>query len=289
MKIGIIGNGFVGKATKIFGCKEIEYMVYDIIPELCQPLETNLIDIIEQCEIIFISVPTPMKKDGSCYLGILESVIKEINKIKNVKKLNVVIRSTIPPGTSTKLGCFFMPEFLTEKNFENDFVNNKNWIFGLSDLDENKKKEELFKKKIEKMINYAYKNKKIKYNNIIFMENNEAEAVKLFRNNFLTTKVSFCNEFFEFCNKLNINYENVRKIAVLDNRIGSSHTNVPGPDGKLGYGGTCFPKDINNTYAIMKGLNMESYIIKSVIERNEKKDRKDKDWNNNKGRAVINN
>ena len=280
MKVGIIGNGFVGKATKILKCKDIEILAYDINPELCEPKNLKLNDM-KNCEIIFISVPTPMKKDGSVYLGIIESVLQDLKNI-NFKNF-IVIRSTVPPGTSDIFNCYFMPEFLTEKNFVNDFVNNPLWIYGLL----NKPLDCLFKEKISKMINLAYKNKCIKFNDIKFMSNKEAEMVKYFRNTFLSVKVSYCNEIYEYCQKKGINYENVRKIAALDKRIGLSHTKVPGHDGKLGFGGTCFPKDTNGLLADMKKHNMQSYILESAIKRNENVDRPEKDWNSNKGRAVV--
>ena len=111
--------------------------------------------------------------------------------------------------------------------------------------------------------------------------------LKLFRNNFLALKVSFCNEIEELCSKLNISYKNVRDFSVLDPRIGPSHTDVPGHDGKRGYGGTCFPKDSNNLRNVMRFIKMKSYIIDSMIERNEIVDRPEQDWNKNKGRSVI--
>ena len=79
----------------------------------------------------------------------------------------------------------------------------------------------------------------------------------------------------------------MRKLAVLDPEEGPSHTNVPGHDGKLGFGGTCFPKDIQSLIYQMKELNMESYILSSTINRNENVDRVEKDWENNIGRSVI--
>ena len=111
--------------------------------------------------------------------------------------------------------------------------------------------------------------------------------IKLFRNNFLAIKVSFCNEIAEFCNLKNINYENVRLLATLDNRIGDSHTKVPGHDGKRGFGGTCFPKDTNNLRHQMNKVGMKSFIIEGAIERNINVDRVEKDWLENKGRAVV--
>jgi len=126
-------------------CKDIDILVYDINSELCIPKEIVLNDL-NKCDIIFISVPTPMSKNGSCYLNIIESVIANLQSI-NYNGF-IVIRSTVPVGTCDKFNCYFMPEFLTEKNYMNDFVNNKNWIFGLLDVPE----DELIKKKNNKII-----------------------------------------------------------------------------------------------------------------------------------------
>ena len=282
MKIGVIGNGFVGKATKILECQKNELLVYDIDPKLCEPKGTTLQDICK-CHLIFISVPTPMNKDGSCYLNIVESVVNDITKITNLDETCVVIRSTVPPGTSDRLNCYFMPEFLTEKNFVEDFKNNNKWIFGVKNTDQ----DQYFKRYINQLFLNAYESKKINFNNIEYVLNSEAEMIKLFRNNFLTTKVSFCNEVYEYCNKKKINYEVVRRLGGEDRRIGTSHTMVPGPDGSFGYGGTCFPKDINSMLHEMKKEGMESYILQAVIDRNEKVDRSKKDWMSDKGRAVI--
>jgi len=274
MNIGIIGNGFVGKATKLLKCLDINVKVYDIKKELCEPLGTSLDDI-NNCDLVFICVPTPMNKDGSSHLDILKSVVNKLNN------KYIVIRSTVPPGTSDKLNCYFMPEFLTEKNFKYDFQHNLNWIFGTKDNNIE------FKNRIKKLIHTAYINKRIFYNKIHFVPNKEAEMIKLFKNSFLATKVSFCNEINEFCKLQSINYEDVRRLATLDPRIGSSHSFVPGHDGKYGYGGTCFPKDVHGLNYEIRKINMKSYVIDSVIKRNEQVDRKEKDWNSNKGRSVI--
>ena len=106
MIIGIIGNGFVGKATFQLACKDINILAYDINPNLCIPNNLKLEDM-NQCEIIFISVPTPMNTDGSCYLQIVNSVIS------NLKSINypgfIVLRSTVPVGTCYDFECYFMP------------------------------------------------------------------------------------------------------------------------------------------------------------------------------------
>ena len=86
---------------------------------------------------------------------------------------------------------------------------------------------------------------------------------------------------------MDINYENIANIATSDPRIGPSHTNVPGHDSRFGYGGTCFPKDTHNLYYQMITNGVDSRIIRGAIERNETIDRVEKDWNDNKGRAVV--
>lgn len=282
MKIGIIGNGFVGKATYQLKCEDIEILAYDINPELCQPKNLQFDDL-NQCEILFISVPTPMNKDGSCYLGIIEKVLNNLEKI-NYNGF-IVLRSTVPVGTSDMLKCYFMPEFLTEKNYIEDFINNKDWIFGLFESDNNDNEKFIFI--IKQLFELALKNERIKYNNFHFLTNKEAEMVKMFRNCFLATKVSFCNEVYQYCTALNINYENVRCVAANDDRILHSHTSVPGHDGKKGFGGTCFPKDTSSLKYEMTKSGIKPYIMEAIIDRNEIIDRPEKDWSNDKGRAVV--
>jgi UDPglucose 6-dehydrogenase len=178
-----------------------------------------------------------------------------------------------------------MPEFLTEKNYTNDFINNKDWIFGVLGLDNNR--DTIFETKIRKLFYLALQNECITHNTLHFLTNKEAEMIKMFRNCFLATKVSFCNEINEFCEKLNINYENVRQLAANDDRILTSHTAVPGHDGRKGFGGTCFPKDTSSLRYEMSKVGMKPYVMEAIIERNENVDRPEKDWTVDVGRAVI--
>ena len=276
--IGIIGNGFVGKATNQFNCNEINILTYDIDSSLCNPIGTTLKDLLI-CNSIFVSVPTPMNNDGSCYLKIVENVINNLNNL-NYKGF-IILRSTVPVGTCDRLNCFFMPEFLTEVSYINDFINNPDWIFGM--LDNNND----FIEFITELINMAFKNKCIKYNNIHFTSNSEAEMIKMFRNCYLANKISFCNEIYQYCSKVNVNYNTVKELVVKDKRIGSSHTNVPGHDGKKGYGGTCFPKDTTSMKYEMEKVGVKPYILSAMKKRNEKIDRPEKDWKNDEGRSVV--
>jgi UDPglucose 6-dehydrogenase len=180
-----------------------------------------------------------------------------------------------------------MPEFLTEKKYKDDFIHNTHWVFGLKDELIHTSQNKKYKMLIHNLFNNAYINNKIMYNNIHFIPNKDAEMVKLFRNTFLSTKVSFCNEIHEFCNRKQINYNNVVTYATLDSRITDSHTSVPGHDGKHGFGGTCFPKDCNNLQYEMNKVGMKSYIISNVLKRNTEKDRPEQDWTLQTKRAVI--
>ena len=282
MSFAIIGNGFVGQATKILKTDKTQMLVYDIDPKKCEPEGLQLKDLAE-CDIIFISVPTPMNKDGRNYLGIVESVVDNLKKVVDLEKTHLVIRSTVLAGTSDRLGCYFMPEFSTEKNWDYDFRNCENWIFGLL----GEEKDEDFKEKIGNIFRNAYDAGNIKYNNVNFVMNAEAEMIKYFRNTYLALKVSFCNEIYDLCCSKNINYENVRALATLDKRIGGSHTNVPGHDGRRGFGGTCFPKDTSALLKDFEDSGVASYLLKAAVERNDKVDRPEKDWSADKGRAVV--
>ena len=237
--------------------------------------------------ICFYISSNTYEKRWSCHTGIIESVVDDLAKIIDLDSKYVVIRSTVPVGLSDKLNCYFMPEFLTEKNYEQDFINTESWIFGLKDGNQYNEQNKYFTDMIGELFASSHDAGQIKSKSMTFMANSEAEAVKLFRNTFLATKVSFCNEFEEFCKSYGINYNNVVNIAAVDKRIGLSHTSVPGHDGKRGFGGTCFPKDIANVHSLMKAKDIDSYILKAVIERNNTHDRPEHDWNENVGRAVI--
>ena len=280
MNILIIGFGFVGKATYLLNNNDIKIFVYDINPDLCIPNGINLEEVEKNVDLIFISLPTPLNIDGTCYTKLIDDVLNSISHDY------IIIRSTIPVGYCDSKKVFFMPEFLTEKNWKNDFINNKNWIYGIY---ENcpKEKEEIFKNRISELINSAYKNDSIKYNQISFCSNKEAELTKLVRNTFLATKISYFNEIYDLTQKLNINYDRVVELVKSDERIGDTHMSCPGHDGRRGYGGTCFPKDTNSMYYQMIGHGIDSHIFEANLYRNEIIDRPERDWLVDKGRTNV--
>jgi UDPglucose 6-dehydrogenase len=256
MIITIIGKGFVGKATGILENPNVTVWYYDIVPELCQPPFLTYDDINNMSDIVFICVPTPMKADGSCDVSIVSKVIN------NLSHSCIVIRSTVPIGFSKKNNCYFMPEFLTEKSWPDDFLNCSLWIFGMP----NNNPE--FKSKMNFLLYSAKQYNKIKNNSSYFCKCNEAEMIKLIRNNFLSTKVIFFNEIYHLCHKMNLDYESVRYGVGCDPRIGHSHTMVDGNEHN-GYGGTCFPKDTNSLYHIYQSNNQHSNILEANLYANE--------------------
>lgn len=280
MKILLIGFGFVGKATYLLNNKDIEIFIYDCNADVCLPKDIVLEDIVKIVDIIFISLPTPTYMDGSCYTKLIDDYITKLNHNY------IIIRSTVPIGYCDSKNVFFMPEFLTEKDWKNDFINNKYWMFGIYEgcpLNI----EEIFKEKINYLINSAYNNNSIKHNNIRFGKNKEMELNKLIRNTFLATKVSYFNEIYDLTQKIGINYNNVIDYVKLDDRIGNSHMSCPGTDNMRGYGGTCFPKDINSLYYQLNNNDINSYIIQSTIDRNENNDRLNRDWLKDLNRTNV--
>ena len=280
MKIGIVGQGYVGTAVKEVFSKHYEVETYDLDKDKCSV--DYLEDIVELSNIIFVCVPTPMKKDGSCDTSIVESVVKDINDMvisRNVSGRIVAIKSTIPPGTTNRLNkechnisVIFNPEFLTEANFIEDFRNQSRIIIG---------GERPSTTKLRQVYSLVFPDA-----TIVKTGSKTAEMVKYFTNTFLATKVSFANEMKLICDELKIDYDKVVEYSTYDERLGKSHWAVPGPDGKLGFGGSCFPKDINALIALSKDMRLYLHTLQGVWKTNLKV-RPEEDWKELKGRAVV--
>ena len=279
MIIGIVGQGYVGTAIKSGFEKHYEIETYDKYSE--SKSTGNLFDLVMECDVIFVCVPTPMNKDGSCHTDIVEEVITEINEIVLETesypyhiKPTVVIKSTVPPGTTDRLhsknrgiDVIFNPEFLTEMNFIEDFKNQSRIILGGIRRGTNK---------LRQIYSRVFPHATIVKTGATY-----AEMVKYFINCFLATKVSFANEMKQICDGVGIDYDKVVEYATYDERLGKSHWAVPGPDGDLGFGGHCLPKDVS---AIVSEFDSE--LLKSVLNVNDKV-RKNRDWEEMKGRAVV--
>lgn len=290
--IAVIGAcGFVGNALTQGMVHAFDVIAFDIKQGIfcvsnsgkCRVSlpEDNYLHILKVTEgPVFVCVPTPMNADGSCNTDIVESVVAQINEAsaKLNQKTIVVVKSTVPPGTCEKLGekytdCYvcFNPEFLTERNAVEDFKNQDRIIIGGPREGTNVLKQ---------VYERAYPDVPVTKTSSTI-----AELVKYTTNCFLATKVSFANEMYEICQKLNVDYDKLIEYATKDKRLGTSHWSVPGPDGKNGFGLTCFPKDLNALIAKSCELGFDPILLKAVWERNLIQ-RPEKDWEQMKGRAV---
>lgn len=183
-----------------------------------------------------------MNEDGSCNTSIIETSVKEISEITNKRKL-LVIKSTVPPGTTfmlqelyPKFDFLFNPEFLTQAKFIDDFLEQDRILIGypkncnVKNVHTLKVLYDLFLEKRAKIKKYEKINANVWVGN-----SNIAEMTKYVGNSFLATKVSFFNEMYEICKSAGIDYDTVTKLVSMDKRIGSSHMQVPGSDGKFGF------------------------------------------------------
>lgn len=276
--IGIIGQGFVGNAVYQKFKNYFDVLTYDLDESKSNSTKN---DLLFKCNTIFLCLPTPMNTDGSCNVDILQKELENIELITDNQEIKktIVIKSTVSPGTTNKwnssyesLDIVFNPEFLTEANAVEDF-NNQNRIILGGPRPATTELRRIYSKVFPKA-------------HIIKTDSTHAEMVKYLTNSFLATKVSFANEIYQICDKLNIDYDKVVEYATLDDRLGKSHWNVPGPDGDFGFGGHCLPKDLSALIYLAMNLHTETNVLNAVEETNDVV-RKNRDWENMKGRAVV--
>ena len=274
-KIGVIGNGFVGNSMAFGFSPTHEIRIHDKDPKR----NMNTIEEVLECDFIFVAVPTPMDEKGAINLSVVIKALGEINE-KNKRTDNVIIlKSTMIPGTSRllidqfpKLNIVFNPEFLTERTAKLDFLTQARIVLG-GDPEFTAKVKTLF----EERFMHCY---------VIETDTTTAEMIKYMNNVFFATKVSVMNEFKQVCDDIGANWDTAVKGFAADQRIGDSHLNVPGPDGKLGFGGSCFPKDINAFMTLAKNLEIDVPTIEGAWKTNLNV-RPEKDWEKLEGRAIL--
>ena len=274
MKIGLVGNGFVGNAVYQNLKEKYDFLIYDTNPE--RATVGHIGEVCREARVIFVALPTPMERSGRCDLSIIKNAMNVISKYYNNNI--IMLKSTVPPGTCEsindehpQLRLVFSPEFLTEANFVEDFKTCNRMIFGgdIADTAECVRVlSSVFPEKYYVMTNWK-----------------TAETVKYFINNFLAVKVAFANEMKQICEATDVQYNDVKRFALLDDRIGDSHLMVPGPDGDRGFGGTCFPKDINAMIYFAKENGVDPNVLQSAWNKNLEV-RENKDWLTMFGRAV---
>jgi len=285
-KIGVIGRGFVGSAVAHGFSEATGYSAKIFINDKDESKSSHsLREVITSSDVIFVSVPTPSNKNGSINLDILKECLRESNEIvKEVGKCDAIflIRSTVLPGTSRKLSeqfknlkIVFNPEFLTERSAFFDFISQTRVILG-GPQDLVSKVKALYQDRFGKSLS------------VIETDFESAELTKYVCNTFFATKVSFLNEMKLLADKTGADWEVVREGFIRDGRVGNSHSNVPGPDGKLGFGGSCFPKDVQALINFGDEIGVDLSVIKGAWNTNLKV-RPEKDWENLVGRAIVDN
>ena len=275
-KVGIIGNGFVGNSIAFGFSPTHEIRIHDKDPKR----SLNTIEEVLDCDYIFVAVPTPMNTDGSISLSVVEKALQEISE-KNKKRNNIfILKSTMIPGSTNnftkqfpKLNIVFNPEFLTERTAKLDFLTQARIVLGGP-------------KRLTKRVSKLFEDR-FMHTYIIETDSVTAELIKYMNNVFFASKVSIMNEFKQVCEAVGGNWKEALKGFAADQRIGDSHLNVPGPDGKLGFGGSCFPKDINAFMAMANELGIDVPTVTGAWKTNLNV-RPEEDWKLLKGRAVVN-
>jgi UDPglucose 6-dehydrogenase len=214
-------------------------------------------------------VPTPMSENGTCNTYILENIL---NKLKNTKCGIIVIKSTIPPNILKNLNnlkIVYNPEFLTEKNANEDIINPSIQVFGGQ------------KETTEKVEQYYKEYSICKPCPTFHMSLTDASFVKYGINCFLATKVLWYNELYDAVDKFGGNFGKIINAIGTDPRIGQSHTRVPGFDGKRGFGGACFPKDLSAWINFTNSMPILEYVIKknNTYRLQYEKDDREKEQN----------
>ncbi len=297
MKIAIVGTGYVGLVSGAcfaemganVACididrKKIEALRQGVIPIYEHGLEdlvvrnhdagrlrflTDIADVIDEVEIVFIAVGTPPGEDGSADLSHVLAVARQIGRVMN-RPLLVVTKSTVPVGTSDKVrgavaaelsargaevafDVASNPEFLKEGNAVADFMSPDRVVVGVG--------SEMARKLMERL----YKPFMVNSNRIIFTDIRSAEMIKYAANAMLATRISFMNDIANLCELVGADVNMVRKGIGTDQRIGGKFL-YPG----LGYGGSCFPKDVKALIRTAAGNGYRMEILEAVENVNRR-------------------
>ncbi|MCX2576268.1 UDP-glucose dehydrogenase family protein [Pedobacter sandarakinus] len=292
MKIAVIGTGYVGLVTgtclaetgndvicvdinesKVKKMQEGEVPIYEPGLDLLfhrnieqgrLTFTTHLADAVKDAQIIFMALPTPPGGDGAADLSYILGAAKDISKLITDYKV-IVNKSTVPVGTADKVKAVFLantdvevdvvsnPEFLREGVAVDDFMKPDRVVLGTKS------------EKAKKLMTELYGPYVRQGNPILFMDERSSELTKYAANSFLATKITFMNEVANLCELVGADVDAVRKGIGSDERIGKRFL-FPG----VGYGGSCFPKDVQ---ALVKSSDDYAYdfqILKSVMEVNER-------------------
>lgn len=260
MKIGICGYGFVGNAVGAF-FTERGYIVtiYDKYKEI------NSFEMLLETDVLFICLPTNYDKSIESYnMTEVNLTLEMLNKYNYIGV--IVIKSTILPNYCHNMNNMYPsltivanPEFLSAKTAADDFRNQKHVVLGYTRYSRGTiiKLEEMYRELLGDVV-------------ITVVDANEAALIKLGCNSFYAVKIQYFTELYMLCNSLGVSYENVKNGMLGNGWINKNHTEVPGSDGNVSFGGMCFPKDIKALSSYMEGMDTINGVLRSVIEERDK-------------------
>lgn len=257
MKVGFIGLGFVGNA--ILQAYKDDFSIETICVDPAKGYQNTYKDLLAT-DGVFVCVPSPQGEDGSCDTSILESVLETL---KNLDYHGVIIsKVTAPPAVYTRLqeqypNLVHAPEFLTAANAVRDYANSEFAIIG--------GKVAAYRNEAERIIKAGLMNRSI---DVMHCSIAEASLAKYTINCFLATKVTFMNEMHKLSEKLGCDYKKIAEMVKSDKRIGTSHMQVPGPDGAFGFGGMCFPKDTSALLKYAEEAGAEMMVLNAAVRKN---------------------
>ena len=247
MKVAIIGYGFVGKALSNGLSKKVQIIKID--PKIGKSIKD--LEVFKP-DIIFICLPTPMSDLGDQNINLVKKYVEDLKKIN--PNFLIVIKSTITPSNvqliqNINSNIVYNPEFLRENHADEDFINSNLIVFGGKN------------EKIKKVSAFYKTYTKCKSKDYIFTDEITASLIKYAINSFLALKVVYFNQFKNLYDKSGAEQDWNAFVNILSNdkRIGDSHMQVPGHDGRFGFGGACFPKDVSAilNYSNSIGINFE--------------------------------
>lgn len=273
--IGIIGNGFVGSSIAAGFGLHVNIRIYDKNPSKSM---NSLSETVNKSDFIFISVPTPMTSvaGGKIDLSIMDSVFTEISEIPkddnfSYENVTFIIKSTVVPGTVEKyvrryphMRIAFSPEFLTERAARLDFINTARIVIGAN--------EDRISNDVESLFRIRFP-----HTQIIKTDVGTAQFIKYMANCFFSVKLSFMNEMLQAAEAFGIDWDDAQRGFITDGRIGNSHIDIPGHDGSRGFGGKCFPKDLNAFIGFFEEIGVEPTVMKASWKKNLEV-RKNHDW-----------
>jgi len=253
MKVGIVGVGFVGHAVKnAYDIAEVETVCIDFAKGYTATYEE-----IYTCDAVFVCVPSPVAADGSCDTSYLESVMLQLSRYTGV----IISKVTAPPAIYIKLQkeyptLIHAPEFLRAVSADQDYLDGTIAILGGDPAQSAIAKPIILKAQT-------------KITKITYIPIGEASIVKYLENCFLATKVVFMNEIASLAKEAGLDYNIIKEAVQYDERQGTSHFDVPGPDGEYGFGGHCFPKDTSAMLKYAGDLGVDLSVLSQAVAKNK--------------------